>query len=232
MKIDIWSDVRCPFCYIGKRKLEAGLEKFEFKDKVEIIWHSFQLDPSLKNQPGKNVYDYLAEKKGQSRQWSVQMHEQVKQSAKQVGLTFNFDDAVIANSFDAHRLIQLAKSHQLGDAAEERLFKAHFTEGKNIGDYNTLIELGIDIGLEKAVIEQMLASNMFAAEVRNDENIAQSIGIRGVPFFVFNEQYSISGAQPEDVFLKTLQQAWMEYEKENEFTNTEINTYSIDDSSF
>ncbi len=168
MKVDIWSDIRCPFCYIGKRKLEAGLEKFEHKDKVEIVWHSFELDPSLETQPEKNVYDYLAEMKGQSRQWSVQMHNQLTQTAKQSGLTFNFNKSVIANSFDAHRLIQLAKTKQLGDVAKERLLKAYFTDGKNIRDHDTLLELGLEVGLDKTSVQQMLASDAFTTEVRQD----------------------------------------------------------------
>ncbi|MEO5998282.1 MAG: DsbA family oxidoreductase [Chitinophagaceae bacterium] len=212
MKIDIWSDIRCPFCYIGKRNLEKGLEKFEHNDQVKMVWHSFQLDPTLKNEPGKNVYDYLAEKKGQSREWSVQMHNQVTRTAQEAGLDFNFENSVIANSFDAHRLIQCAKTQQLGDAAEERLFKAYFTEGLNIADQKTLIQLGVEIGLDETAIEQVLGSDAFTEEVRNDEAIAQSIGIRGVPFFVFNDQYSISGAQPVEAFLQTLQHAWKEYE--------------------
>lgn len=230
MKIDIWSDIRCPFCYIGKRKLEQGLENFEHKDQVEIVWHSFQLDPSLQDEPGKNVYDYLAEKKGESREWSVKMHEQVAQTARQAGLRFNFEKSVIANSFNAHRLIQLAKVHQLGDAAEERLFKAYFTEGMNIADHNTLIQLGTEIGLEHTAIRQMLETDAFSAEVKKDEAIAQSIGIRGVPFFVFNEQYSISGAQPTETFIQALKQSWNEYEKRNAGITTDNtdNSCSVD----
>src|SRR5688500_3768646 len=110
MKIDIWSDVMCPFCYIGKRKFEAALEQFPQKDKIEIVWHSYQLDPGLDNRDIKNLFDYLAERKGQSREWSVKVHRQMAESAKEVGLTYNFETAVVANSFDAHRLIQLAKS--------------------------------------------------------------------------------------------------------------------------
>jgi predicted DsbA family dithiol-disulfide isomerase len=213
MKVDIWSDVRCPFCYIGKRKLEAGLEKFEHKEKVELVWHSFELDPSLQTQPGKNIHDYLAEIKGQTKQWSIKMHEQVTETAKQSGLTFNFDQSVIANSFDAHRLIQFAKTKHLADAAEEILFKAYFTEGKNISDREILVQLGAELGLDKTEVEHIFESDIFTTEVRNDEAMAQSIGIRGVPFFVFNNQYSISGAQPTEAFVQTLQAAWKDYEK-------------------
>lgn len=132
MKVDIWSDIMCTFCYIGKRKLEGALKNFDHADEVEIVWHSFQLDPTMTAQPGKDVYTYLAERKGQSRDWSVQMHRQVVNMAADAGLEYNFDHAVIANSLDAHRLIQLAKTHGLGDVAEERLFRAYFTKAKTL----------------------------------------------------------------------------------------------------
>ena len=130
MKIDIWSDVRCPFCYIGKRKFEKALSQFEHKDKVEVEWHSFELDPNAKTVPGKNAIEYLAEIKGQTKEWAVEMSNYVTQTAAEIGLDFNMEQQVVANSFNAHRLIQLAKSLGLGDQAEESLFAAHFTHGK------------------------------------------------------------------------------------------------------
>jgi protein disulfide-isomerase len=231
MKVDIWSDIRCPFCYIGKRKFETALEQFEQKDKVKVEWHSFELDPGMKTQKDSNVYDYLAERKGISRESSVQLHQQVTATAKQSGLTYNFDTAVIANSFDAHRLVQLAKVNGLGDQAEERLFKAYFTEGKDISDHLTLIVLGIEVGLDGKAIKQMLDSDSFSTEVRNDEYKAQALGIQGVPFFVMNDRYGVSGAQPSDVFLQTLQKAWREYESENSMislNNTNAATCAVD----
>jgi predicted DsbA family dithiol-disulfide isomerase len=215
MKVDIWSDIRCPFCYIGKRKFEKALSQFPQKDKVEVEWHSFELDPGMKTQTGVNLYDYLAQRKNISRESSVQLHRQVTETAKQVGLTYNFDTTVIANSFDAHRLIQLAKLNGLGDAAEERLFKAYFTEGKDISDHLTLIVLGDEIGLSGKAVKQMLDSDELADEVRYDERQARELGINGVPFFVFNDRYGVSGAQQPEVFLQTLEKAWQEYEKEN-----------------
>ncbi len=215
MKVDIWSDVLCPFCYIGKRKFEAALEQFPNKENVEVVWHSFQLDPSLKTQPGKNVYDHLAERKGQTRAWSVRMHEHVTNEAKKVGLNYNFDKAVIANSFDAHRLIQLAKTHGLGDEAKETLFKAYFTEGKNISDHDTLVQLCAAIGLDETEVEQILQADAYAEEVHADEAKAHAIGVRGVPYFMINEQYAVSGAQSPEIFLQALEQGWKEFEKEN-----------------
>ncbi|MCW3121917.1 MAG: disulfide bond formation protein DsbA [Flavipsychrobacter sp.] len=214
MTIDIWSDIMCPFCYIGKRKLENALEQFPQKDKINIVWHSFQLNPGVDYPPGTDIYNYLAERKGQTRAWAEKMYAQVTESARQEGLTYNFDKAVIANSFDAHRLIQMAKTKGLGDAAKERLLKAYFTDGLNISNRNTLIELGAEIGLDATEVGQMLDSNFFAAQVEEDIERAQAYGINGVPFFVLNNKYGISGAQPSEVFLSGLQQAWGEYQAE------------------
>jgi predicted DsbA family dithiol-disulfide isomerase len=222
MKVDIWSDVRCPYCYIGKRKFEKALAQFPQKDKVEVEWHSFELDPEMKTQTGTNLHDYLAGRKNITRESSVQLHRQVTETARQVGLTYNFDTAVIANSFDAHRLMQLAKLNGLGDAAEERLFKAYFTEGKDISDHLTLIILGDEIGLDGKQVKQMLDSDALADEVRYDQRQARELGVNGVPFFVINDRYGVSGAQQPEVFLETLQKAWKEYEKENPATKEAV----------
>ncbi|MDB5272204.1 MAG: oxidoreductase [Chitinophagaceae bacterium] len=213
MNVDIWSDIRCPFCYIGKRKFESALSQFEHKDQIHVTWHSFELDPHMKSQPGKNSHEYLAEIKGQTIQWAERMHDQMVGTAAAVGLTFNFDKSVVANSFDAHRLIQFAKTKGLGDQAKERLLKAYFTDGANISDVPTLLQLGVEIGLDKTLIEQVLHSDAFTENVRSDEATAQRLGIRGVPFFVVDEQYGISGAQAPETFLEALQHAWNEKEK-------------------
>jgi len=213
MKVTIWSDIRCPFCYIGKRKFEAALNEFPQKESIEVEWKSFELDPSLETQKDKDVYDYLAEKKGQTRLWSERVHAQVAQTAKEVGLDYNFDKAIVAASFDAHRLIQLAKTQGLADAVEEKLFKAYFTEGKDVSDHKTLLALGVEAGLSADAVQQMLSSNEYTKEVRNDEAEANAIGVNGVPFFVFNNQYAVSGAQAPAVFKQALERAWSEYEK-------------------
>ena len=223
MKIDIWSDVMCPFCYIGKRKLEQALQQFEHKDEVELIWHSFQLDPSIQYEPGRNLYSYLAERKGQSEEWAVKVHEQMTATAAKEGLEYNFDKAIIANSFNAHRLIQLAKTHGLGDAAEESLFRAYFTDGKNISDANVLQQLGMQIGLSAVAVGEMLNSDAYADEVNNDVALAHELGISGVPFFILNERLGISGAQPVEVFNDGLQQAWALYDQKKQQT---INLYN------
>ena len=213
MQIDIWSDIMCPFCYIGKRRLEGALEEFNHKKDVKLVWHSFQLDPTMKSQPGKNLYSYLAERKGQTVEWSERIHNQLTQTAREAGLTYNFNKAIITNSFDAHRLIQLAKTQGLDDAAEEKLFKAYFTDGKDISNHNTLMQIGMDIGLRAVEIGEMLHSDAYAENVGEDIKMAQTIGISGVPFFVIDGKYGISGAQPTEVFVDGLQQAWREYEK-------------------
>ncbi len=210
MNIEIWSDFICPFCYIGKRKFEIALEKFPHREQVKITWRSFELSPGTLPKPGQDVYDYLAERKGQSREWAVQAHVHVTQLAKAVGLDYNFDKAVVANTFDAHRLSHLAAQHGLQDKMEERLFRAYFTEGKNIGDHGTLAMLGTETGLDAAEIHTMLSSLAFADEVRKDEEEAQQIGARGVPFFVMERRFGVSGAQDPEVFLQTLEKAWAE----------------------
>ncbi len=210
MKIEIWSDVMCPFCYIGKRKFETALEGFEHKDKVEVVWKSFQLNPDMKTEPGKNINQYLAEIKGWSLEQAEKINKQVTETAKAAGLNYNFDKAVIANSFDAHRLIQLAKKNNRGDAAEERLFKAYFTEGKNIADAEILVHLGIDIGLDATDVKTMLAGQDYTDEVKKDIYEAQQVGVRGVPFFVIDRKYAVSGAQESAVFTQALNKAWAE----------------------
>lgn len=216
MNINIWSDVRCPFCYIGKRKFEMALEKFPHKDKVEITWKSFELDPTIETTTDVNAIDHIADIKGISKSQAQQMHQHVIQVAKEVGLNFDFDKAIVANSFNAHRLIQLAKTRSLGNEAEEQLFKAHFTEGKNIDDDETLVQTGVAIGLDANEIKEMLASDSFSSEVKQDEMQAQSIGINGVPFFILNNKYAVSGAQSPDTFLEVLEQTWKEFEQEKQ----------------
>lgn len=212
MEVKIWSDVRCPFCYIGKRKFEMALEKFPHKEKINVSWQSFELDPNLTSNPNMNTMDYFCETKGITREQAEGMHGHVVEVAKEVGLDFKLENSGIANSFNAHRLIQLAKSHGLGNQAEEVLFKANFVEGKNIDDQDTLIAAGNLIGLEEKEVREVLNSDAFSKEVRRDEMQAQTLGISGVPFFVFNNKYAVSGAQSPDTFLEVLEQSWKEME--------------------
>lgn len=204
MKIEIWSDILCPFCYIGKRHLEQALA--EFPDLgVQIEWKSFQLDPSVSPQPGKDVYSYLAERKGMTVTESKAMHKNVANAAATVGLNFNFDKAVIANSLRAHQLIQLAKTRGLGDALEEVFFSAYFCDGEDLNDDNTLLRLGVCAGLNSLEINETLAKESFTTAINNDMREAQQIGVKGVPFFVFDRKYAVSGAQPVATFIETIQ---------------------------
>lgn len=210
MKVDIWSDVRCPFCYIGKHKFEAALEQFAHKDQIAVEWHSFELDPAMETDTTVDANSYLAERKGVSKERAMQMHQHVQQSADSVGLHFAFDKMVMANSFNAHRLIQLSKLKGCANELEEALFKAQFEEGKNIDDIEVLKSIGKTAGLDEQDIDHVLESDAYTNEVRADEAIAQKIGINGVPFFVLDNKYGVSGAQPQEVFLSALQQAWGE----------------------
>ena len=207
MKVEIWSDVMCPFCYIGKRKFENALQQFAGKDNVVVEWKSYQLNPDMVTDTTKSTVDHLAESKGWTKEYTRETMSYVVNMAKEVGLNYNFDKAVVANSFDAHRIIQFAKTVGKGDAMEERLFKAYFVEGKNTADHTTLTQLAVEIGLPEAEVTAVLKSDKYAAEVRRDVAESEQLGIRGVPFFVIDRKYGISGAQDSQVFLDSLNKA-------------------------
>lgn len=218
MKVEIWSDIMCPFCYIGKRNFESALREFDAKDEIEIEWKSFQLDPTIPKTFEKKVstYEYLAERKGMPVERSKEMHDNIVETARKVGLTYNFEKAVVANSFDAHKLIQLAKTKGLGDAAEESLFKAYFSNGQDMSDHSTLIRLGKEIGLNEEEITAALVSEEFEAKVNFDVSEGSQLGVTGVPFFVFDRKYAVSGAQPIETFLNALKQSHAESKNEGE----------------
>ena len=210
MKIEIWSDIMCPFCYIGKRHLEKALETFPGKDEVEIEWKSFQLDPDMQPIPGESVHQYLAKRKGVSVEKAKEMGHYMSNMAKEVGLDYNFDIAVINNTLAPHRLLHLAKKYGVQDEAKEKLFAAYYTQGKDIASTEVLIETGTSLGIPADEIQQMLQSDLYVDEVRQDQYRAQQIGVQGVPFFVFNNKYAVSGAQPVDVFTQVLDTVWEE----------------------
>ncbi len=212
IQVEIWSDVMCPFCYIGKRQFEAALDRFEGRDRVEIIWKSYQLDPKLKAPGGQSIYEYLAHKKGMSVEQSQNLHDRVTQSAAQVGLDYRFDRVVVNNSHAAHRLIQLAKTRGLGDAVEEALFRAYFTEGKDIGDRATLAALAAEIGLDAESAAQAFDDPQGEWRKRVDDEASEALafGSNGVPFFVFHRQYAVTGAQGEEVFHRVLEKVTRE----------------------
>ncbi|WPU66862.1 DsbA family oxidoreductase [Peredibacter starrii] len=204
IQIEVWSDINCPFCYIGKRHLEAALEKFSDKGDVVVEWKSFELDPMANPPKGANHHELLAKKYNKDVAWAKEMDKNLTDMARKSGLDFHMEKQVPANSFNAHRLIHLAKQNHLQDQMKERLLKAKFTEGKDIGDTEVLKLLGIELGLDQKELDELFSGNRFVTDVREDEEIATELGIRGVPFFVFNKKYGVSGAQPVEVFSEIL----------------------------
>lgn len=213
MKVDIWSDVVCPFCYIGKRRYEQALAQFAHRDEVETEWHSFLLragtEPTI---AGENIYQYLSRVKDIPYEQSVAMHQRVTAMAADAGLQYNFDKVVVANSHHAHHLIQLAKTHGLGDVIEERLFKAYFTEGRDIANATVLADIAQETGLPQDALSH-LADKEYVTAMQADITAAEQIGINGVPFFIFANRYALSGAQPTDIFLQALTKAYEEWNK-------------------
>lgn len=212
MKIEIWSDVVCPFCYIGKRHFEEAIENFSETEFLEIEWKSYQLNPNSQPNPKDDAYTYLAETKQKSLDWSISAHKQITEMAAQSGLEFRFDIAKPANTLLAHRFLQLAKTKNLGDDAEEALFKAYFTEGKNLNQFEEIEKIGQEIGLNTDPLKD---ENAFVAEVRKDIYEAQQLRINSVPMFVFDNKYGVSGAQPVEAFTSTLEKAFSEWENIN-----------------
>ncbi|TWD74924.1 putative DsbA family dithiol-disulfide isomerase [Kribbella amoyensis] len=217
MRIDIWSDVVCPWCYIGKRRLEQALAESgdNAGEKAEIVWHSFQLDPSATNDDPRDLATRLGEKFGGGREFGLQANERVTAVAAEDGLDFRLEDAKAANTVDAHRLLHLAR--ELGASGDlpadtqgrlkERLLKAYFTEGLPVGDHATLTRLATETGLPEDRVTAVLAGTQYADEVATDQAQALAYGANGVPFFVIDDKYGVSGAQPVEVFAEALRRA-------------------------
>lgn len=210
MKVEIWSDVVCPFCYIGKRQFERALARFAHADEVEVVWRSFELDPGAPAERAGSQIDHLAAKYGMSRADAQAAQDRVQASAARVDLALDFDRARPGNTFTAHRLVHLAAAHDRQEAMEERLFSAYFTEGRAIGDPAVLAPLAVEVGLPTDDVARVLASDTYADAVRADEDDARSLGISGVPFFVVDRAYGVSGAQGEETLLEVLERAWAE----------------------
>ncbi len=210
LTVDIWSDVVCPWCYIGKRRFEAALEQFEHRDDVTVLWHSFELDPEAPPVAEGRSAERLAAKYGMTVEEAAGRQAEITTLAAQDGLTYDLAESRGGNTFDAHRLIHLAAEHRLGDAAMERLMRAYFSEREAIGDRETLQRLAVEAGLPAEEVREVLEGERYADAVRADERAATQIGIRGVPFFVLGRKYGVSGAQPAEVLLQALQQAWDE----------------------
>ncbi|AKP50688.1 DsbA family oxidoreductase [Cyclobacterium amurskyense] len=212
MKIEIWSDIVCPFCYIGKRRFENALAKFDKKDQIEVIYKSFQLNPEIKTDMDKSVVQYLSESKGVTLEKAREMTEYVTQQAGIEGLDYKMDKAVVANTFRSHRLLHLALAQGLQLEMKERLLKAYFIEGKNIDDVSILADLAKEVGITNA--EETLKNDNFTDQVKRDLMESKQIGIQGVPFFVFNGKYGISGAQESKVFAEAIEQSFKEWEED------------------
>lgn len=204
MKVEIWSDVMCPFCYIGKRRFENAL-KAEGVDDVEIIYRSFLLDPELATDPNKNVTEHLAEKKDISLEEAQKLNDYVTQMAAEERLNYDLKNAIVANSRNAHRLLHFAKSKGKQAEFKEALLKAYFEEGKNIDKMDSLKSIGASVGLNEEEVGKVYNSADFTEDVIEDIQRAQQIGVRGVPFFVFNEKFALSGAQPLNTFKQAIQ---------------------------
>lgn len=213
MKIEIWSDVACPFCYIGKRKIEKAIERFPQKDLLEIEWKSFLLNSDQVTQPNKSSEEYLAEAKGWSLEQTKEITANVTNMAAQEGLEYHLDKTVVANTKKAHRILHFAKTVGKGDQMKESLLKAYFTDAVNIDDDAVLLGLGKELGMGEAEVLEVLTTDKFKNEVDQDIYESRQLGVRGVPFFVLDRKFGISGAQPDEVFDQTLKKAWAEFSK-------------------
>ncbi|MDQ1096245.1 MULTISPECIES: DsbA family oxidoreductase [Chryseobacterium] len=210
MKIEIWSDVMCPFCYIGKKNFEAALEKLPFRDEVDVEWKSFQLDRTLDPAKTISTLDYFKQKKGFAEAQAEQMISQVTQAGKNAGIDFNFNDVQITNTYPAHRLLHLSKKYHCSSETEEALFSAHFTEGKNVADTEVLLSIASSVGIDRDEAKIAVTSHQFDEQIDQDLMEAEHHNVRGVPFFILDGKYAVSGAQPTALFEDALQQTYEE----------------------
>jgi len=208
MLIEIWSDVVCPWCYIGKRNLEAALAAFAHADDVAIEWRSYELDPTTPARVELSMDEVLERKYGMTSEQASKANSRMTELAATVGLEYHLDRVQIGNTFDAHRLIHLAADEGRADEMKERLLRAYFTEGRAVSDCATLTALAVEVGLDRGRVAEVLAGDDYGADVRADEDRAMELGSTGVPFFVFDERLGVPGAQPPDVLLRLLERAW------------------------
>lgn len=207
MHVEIWSDIACPWCYVGKRRFEAALASFEHREAVQVTWRSFELDPDAPPAREHDGATHLAQKYGTTRDEALAMQARMTQTAAGEGLDFRFDIARGGNTFDAHRVLHLSAAHGLQDAMKERILRAYLTEGELISDHAVLERLSVSVGLPADEVRSLLSGDRFAAEVRDDERVARGLGIHAVPFFVVDRRFGASGAQPPAVLLELLRQA-------------------------
>ena len=208
MPVEIWSDIACPWCYVGKRRFEAALAGFEHRDDVSVTWRSFELDPAAPRLRDVDGATHLAQKYGTSRDEALAMQERMTLTAADAGLEFRFDIARGGNTFDAHRLLHLAAAHGAQDAMKERLMRAYLTEGELMSDTAALQRLGTEVGLPEDEVRDVLATDRYADEVRENERTAAKLGIQAVPFFVIDRAIGASGAHPPEALLELLRRGW------------------------
>jgi predicted DsbA family dithiol-disulfide isomerase len=206
MHVEIWSDIACPWCYVGKRRFEAALAAYEHRDEVTVTWRSFELDPHAPPQREHDAATHLAGKYGMTREQALAMNDRMTETAAGEGLEFRFDIARGGNTFDAHRVVHLAAAHGAQDAMQERIMRAYLTEGELISDHATLERLAHDVGLPGDEVRDVLASDRYAAEVRDEERTAARLGISAVPFFVVDRAIGASGAHPAEQLRELLRQ--------------------------
>lgn len=210
MKIEIWSDYVCPFCYIGKRRLEEALEQFAHADKVEVEFKSFELDPNAPTNDSRSIYEALATKYQMPLEQAQGTTAQIAAQAREVGLDFDFDNMVVTGTLDSHRLTHYAKTVGKEKELSEALLQAYFVGAKHIGNHDVLIDIATEAGLDTDAVKEVLASDVYTDDVRAEEKRASDLGITGVPFFVFDNKYGVSGAQPTDAFTQVLEKVWTE----------------------
>lgn len=212
MQIDVWSDIACPWCYVGKRRLERALQEFPHADRVKVVWHAFELDPAAPPERDASISHAarLAKKYGMSVEQAQRRTDQLSETARGEGLSFDFEHIRSGNMFDAHRLVHLARERGVQGAVKERFLKAYLEEGALMSDHPTLVRLATSAGLEEREVTDVLSSDRFAAAVRADEAQAHELGINGVPCFVLDGRFAVSGAQSPEILLSALHQAWSE----------------------
>lgn len=210
MKIEIWSDFACPFCYIGKTRFEQALNDFEHKDQVEVVYKAYQLNPYAPKEMTKPAHVAFAEGHGMSPDDARKRFQMFSENAKTAGLTYRYDIIQMTNTFDAHRLAKYANEQGLEEALTARLMKAYFTDGLNLSDIDTLVKLAVEVGLDEKASKDILTSGQYGDVVKNQIDEGRQIGVQGVPFFVINRKYGVSGAQQTEYFLQALRQIWTE----------------------
>jgi predicted DsbA family dithiol-disulfide isomerase len=210
MVVEVWSDFMCPYCYLGTRMLKSALAEFPHRNEVDVVWKSYQLDPAIRTDPGMDVYQFLA-RKGFDRATVMRAHEELREKGARQGIVFAFENSVVANSFNAHRLMHFARESNNQERTHDALFRAHFTDGRNLDDEATLIAIGVEVGLDAAELARALRSDAYADAVRADVQEARDLGIEAVPHFMFDRNHEVIGAEGSVLLLRTLEVAFREW---------------------